>query len=221
MSEPFAPQPQLVTELSGVASAEQKPGPGESITLYYTQILPHDAPNNDSAELHELALDRDDIAVLRFAGATGTHEHIEYFGGQTDDPRSELDEACFAYPSRRGDLRVLDRERAHTIARYIGNEVGRLRRLEGRGAPQAPFVPRQRRNGHRSGGHPGIAPSGTRMMMAERQQQVINQITELATHDFIHGIFEPDTARERAAMHLGDPFLDAPSVAPSPKVESS
>src|SRR4051812_39873100 len=113
MSEHFAPQPQLVTELSGVVSAEQKPGPDDAVTLYYTQVTPAGAKGG-KAEVRELVVPQGGIAVLRFAGATGTQEHVEYAGGHTGDPRSELDERCFAYPGRGGELRVLDVERAHT-----------------------------------------------------------------------------------------------------------
>jgi hypothetical protein len=166
--------------------------------VYYTQVLPEGA-GQDEAEPHELIIARDDLAVVRFAGATGVEEHVEFFGGQTDDPRSELDEICFAHPGRQGELRVLDFERAHTIARYIGSEVDRLRRLQGRAPSPARRIPTQRR-----GGHASAVPSGTRLMMVERQQQVIDQLVEFATHDFVHGVFDPATARERAMVHLAE-----------------
>jgi hypothetical protein len=183
-----------------------EPGPGDVSTLRYTHILPEGA-KKDEVEQHELLVTRDDLAVVRFAGATGTEEHVEFIGGRTDDPRSELDEDCFAYRGRQGELRVLDFERAHTIARYIGTHMDRLRRLDGRGTSPARRIPRQRRIGHHPAGRPSAAASGTTIMMVGRQQQVIDQITELATHDYVLGIFEPATARERAVMRLGDAAL--------------
>ncbi|HEX7963546.1 MAG TPA: hypothetical protein VF466_03045 [Candidatus Saccharimonadales bacterium] len=139
------------------------------------------------------------LAVLRFIGATGAHERVEYVHGN----EAMLEDECFAAPGRTGGLVILDNGRAHTEYVYTAAEQEKLERMQRAGIGARKRIPRHHYLG-------GLSPQRTVSQatqlafevhgtLLDRQTQLLGHLQLVAASDNLRGILRtPEAARELA-----------------------
>lgn len=179
-----------ILEIPGVLTSELEVRDGGTLMRLGT-VLP-------GLEGIEHFVPGEQVAVLRFIGAAGVHERVEYVHGD----ESVLDDSCFTAPGRAGGLAIIDPGRALAEASYTVAEQAKLERMQraGSGAPRKPA---------RRHSSLGMLPQRTVRLaqvaaevhgtLLDRQTQLLGHLQLVAASDHLRGILRsPEEAREQA-----------------------
>jgi len=196
-AQPLSLHPPLekIVEVCGVYNVQQEPPDANGVQLLRCHTILPGLPGYD------VALQPDQVAVLRFAGLDpDTPEYIKVVNGKIED----FSEEYFTDASRRS-LAILNPERARRHEAYLSPEREKLERIIGRRLVHPSF------RAHRRLASPQERTERYQTLI-DRQFGVMWRIANLAAADTLLDIYEPETARARA---LGSPFSHTEAAPPA------